>query len=110
MFITECPITHQIADFSGVAASLNNGIVVNHDDLFTFEDEDFVYCAPTANGSPITLTITFPEAFLLLEIAIRGNDRIFPLSNEYVSSFSLSYARDGTFIPYFRDTDSVVCK
>ena len=107
--ITECPISHEIADFSGVTASVDNGIGVNHDDLFTFEDEDFVYCASTANGSPITLTITFPEALILLEIAIRGNDRIFPFSNQYVSSFSLSYARDGTFIPYIRDTGSVVC-
>ena len=61
MSITECPITQQIADFSGATASLDNGLLINHDDLFTFEDENFVYCAPTVNGRPITLTITFPE-------------------------------------------------
>ena len=106
LFITECPITQQIADFSGVTASLDN-VLINRDDLFTFEDENFVYCAPTANGSPITLTITFPEPLILLEIAIRGDDGI--IFDEYVSSFSLSYARNGIFIPYIRDTGSAVC-
>ena len=87
-----------------------DGTVIDHDDLFTFVDEDLVYCAPSASGSPITITITFPEQVVLLEIDIHGNDRFFPIPNEYVTSFSLSYAGDnGTFVHYTRDTDSVVC-
>ena len=105
--ITECPVVSQIADFTGVVAIVN-GVRVDHDDLFTFEDESFVYCAST-NGAPITMTITFPEELILLEIDIRGNDRIFPFSNQYVTSFSLSYASNGTFIQYIRDTNSAVC-
>ena len=106
----ECSINHKIPDdFSGVVASVNDGMTISHNDLFTFQDESFVYCAPTTNGSPINITITFPEAFILLQVGIRGNDRIFPLSNEYVSSFSLSYASNGTFTPYIRDIGSVVC-
>ena len=87
-----------------------DGTTIDHDDLFTFEDEDLVYCAPTTSGSPITITITFPEQVVLLEIDIHGNDRFFPIPNEHVTSFTLSYARDdGTFVSYVRDTGSVVC-
>ena len=106
--ITECPVISQIADFTGVVAIVN-GVRVDHDDLFTFEDESFVYCASSTNGAPITITITFPEELILLEIDIRGNDRIFPFSNQYVTSFSLSYASNGTIVQYIRDTGSVVC-
>lgn len=85
------------------------GTLIDNEDLFTFEDEDRVYCAPSASGSPITITITFPEQIVLLEIDIHGNDR-FLISNEYVTSFSVSYTRnDGTFVSYTRDTGSVVC-
>ena len=81
---------------------------IDHDDLFTFEDENFVYCAP-ANGGPVTMTITFPEEFILLEIDVRGYDSIIPFSDRYVTSFSLSYASNGTFNQYIRDAGSVVC-
>lgn len=108
MSITECSIISQVADFSGVIASVNS-VRINHDDLFTFEDDSSVYCAPSGNGSPITITITFPQEVILLEIDIHGNDRIFPLSNQYVTSFSLSYASNGILIPYTRETGSVVC-
>ena len=77
--ITECPVISQIADFAGILASVN-GVGIDHDDLFTFEDESFVYCASSTNGGPITMTITFPEELVLLEIDIRRNDRIFPFS------------------------------
>ena len=107
--LVECALTSEIADLPGVVAAVD-GTPVNHDDLFTFEDEDLVYCAPSSGGSPITITITFPEEVILLEIDIHGYDRTFPISNEYVTSFSLSYATDNsTFVPYIRDTGSVVC-
>ena len=84
--------------------------MIDHGDLFTFEDEDLVYCAPTASGSPITITVTFSEQVILLEIDIHGNDRLFPMHDEYVTNFSLSYARDdGIFVVYVQDTGSMVC-
>ena len=111
IMIAECPsaVNSQLTDLSGVIASVDN-TEINHDDLFTFENEDFVYCAPSDSGSPITITITFPEPILLLEIDVRGNDRPFPFSNQYVTTLSYSSEDDRTFIPYIRDTGSVVCK
>ena len=87
-----------------------DGTIIDHDDLFTFENDNLVYCAPTASGSPITITITFPEQVVLLEIDIHGNDRFFLIPDEHVTIFSLSYARDdGVFVSYVWDTGSVVC-
>ena len=107
-FIAECTSTSKISDLPGVTASVD-GTLIDNADLFTFDDEDLVYCAPSASGSPIIITITFPEQIVLLEIDIHGNDR-FLISNEYVTSFSVSYTRnDGTFVSYTRDTGSVVC-
>ena len=114
--IAECALTSRKADLPGVVAfvddarTAHSNTSVDHNDLFTFEDEAFVYCAPTSSGSPITITITFPETVILLEIDIHGNDQFLPILNEYVTNFSLSYARDdGTFVPYIQDTGSEVC-
>ena len=59
---------------------------------------------------PFTMTITYCSPVLLREIGIHGRDRTFPLSNQYVTNFSMSFSEDGdNFIEYIRDTGSTVC-
>ena len=107
--ITECRSESQLNSKRFVDTVTLNNSPINTDDLFNFVKTERYYCGPT-NMRPFTLTITYSSSVLLREIGIHGRDRTFPLSNQYVNSFSLSFSEDGdNFTEYIRDTGSTVC-
>ena len=86
-----------------------SGSSIDYNNLFNFDDTGRYYCGPT-NMRPFTMTISYSSPVLLTEIGIHGRDRTFPLSNQFVTSFSLSFSEDDdNFIEYIRDTGSTVC-
>ena len=106
---TECRSESQLNSKRFVDTVTLNNSPINTDDLFNFVNIERYYCGPT-NMRPFTLTITYSSPVLLREIGIHGRDRTFPLSNRYVTSFSLSFSEDGdNFTEYIRDTGSTVC-
>ena len=81
--------------------------LTNHNNLFNFNDDDSYVCVPN-NVGPFTMTITYSSPVLLTRIGIHGRDRTFPLSNQFVTSFSLSFSEDNdNFTEYIQDNRSV---
>ena len=86
-----------------------SGSSIDYNNLFNFDDTGRYYCGPSDVGS-FNITITYSSPVLLTEIGIHGRDRTFPLSNIFVTSFSLSFSEDDdNFTEYTRDTGSTVC-
>ena len=85
-----------------------NGSPINTDNLFEFDNTEVFHCGPSEVG-PFNITITYSSPVLLIEIGIHGHDRTIR-SDEYVTSFSLSFSEDDdNFTEYIRDTGSTVC-
>ena len=63
--------------------------------LLDFDDYDRTYCAPSNDGKPFTMTISYSSPVLLTEIGIHGDEDPWPASDEYVTRFSLSFSEDG---------------
>ena len=85
-----------------------NGQQINHDNLFDFGRTTRRYCVPTSTNPPM-LIISFPSSILLTEIGIRGLPAVLPLINQFVKSFSLSYAVGNNFTIYTRANQLTVC-
>ena len=106
--VTECRSESQLNSDQYVDSVTVSGSQINTDDLFNFGNAR-KYCGPTSTR-PFTMIITYSSSVLLREIGIDGRDRTFPQSNQYVTSFSLSFSEDGdNFTEYIRDTGSTVC-
>ena len=108
--ITECQSEEsRLHDNPGVNSVTVSDSSIDYNNLFNFDDTERYYCGPT-NMKPFTMTITYSSPVSLREIGIHGYDRIFPLSNQFVTSFSLSFSKDGdNFTEYMQDTGSTVC-
>ena len=89
-----------------------NGSQLNEDnfnDLLEFNDIGRTYCAPT-NMRPFTMTISYSSPVLLTEIGIHGDDEPWPLSNDFVSRFSLLFSEDGdNFTDYNQGAKQMLC-
>ena len=106
-FVTECTSESRLHINPGVANVTVDDSPIDYSYLFNFDDTDKYYCAPT-NMRPFSITISYSTQVLLTEIGIHGRDRNIFLSDEYVTSFSLSYFKDDNFTEYIRDTGSPV--
>ena len=108
--VTECQSESQLNSDQYVDSVTVSGSQINTDNLFNFGDTGRYYCGPTSTR-PFTITITYSSSVLLREIGIHGRDRTFPQSNQYVTSFSLSFSEDGdNFTEYIRDTGSLTVR
>ena len=106
---TECQSESRLHNNPGVNSVTVSDSSIDYNNLFNFDDTGRYYCGPT-NMRPFTMTISYSSPVLLREIGIHGHDRTFPLSNQFVTSFSLSFSKDGdNFTEYIRDTGSTVC-
>ena len=106
--VTECESESHLNNDQYVDSVTVSGSQINTDDLFNFGNAQ-KYCGPTSTR-PFTITITYSSPVLLREIGIDGFDRRLFQSNQYVTSFSLSFSEDGdNFTEYVRDTGSTVC-
>ena len=107
--VTECQSESQLHNTPGVDSVTVDGSSIGYNDLFNWDDTERYYCGPS-NTKPFTITVTYSSPVLLREIGIHGRDRTFPRSDDYVTSFSLSFSEDGNnFTDYIRDTGSMVC-
>lgn len=107
LFSLECQEENQLGNNADTVVTVN-GTQINHDDLFDFDFRAPRYCVPT-DTSPPTLTILFSSSILLTEIGIRGSPGLLPLQDQFVKSFSLSYAVGGHFTTYTRANGLTVC-
>ena len=108
--ITECQSESRLHNNPGVNSVTVSGSPIDYNNLFNFDDTERYYCGPT-NMRPFTMIITYSSPVLLREIGIHGYDdpSIFA-SDDYVTSFSLSFSEGGgNFTEYIRDTGSTVC-
>ena len=106
-FITECQSESQLHNNPGVDSVTMT--IMNYDNVFNFDDSGSFFCGPATTG-PFTLTISYSSLVLLRQIDIHGHDRTFPIPNQFVTSFSLSFSEDyDNFTEYTRDTGSTVC-
>ena len=85
-----------------------NGAQINHDDLFNFDLIAQRYCISTDTRPP-TLNISFSSSVLVTEIGIRGLPLPLPLIDNYVNSFSLSYAVGDNITSYTSANGLTVC-
>ena len=108
--VTECESESQLNSNQYVDnVTVNGGLPINTDNLFEFDNTNVLHCGPNDVGS-FNITITYSSPVLLTEIGIHGHDRTFFRSNQFVTSFSLSFSEDDdNFTEYIRDTGSTVC-
>ena len=109
LVVTECQSESRLNSNQYVDDVTVSDSSIDNSYLFNFYDTERYYCGPT-NMRPFNMTITYSSPVLLREIGIHGRDRTFPRSNQFVTSFSLSFSEDGdNFTEYIRDTGSTVC-
>ena len=107
--VTECQSESQLNSNQYVDDVTVSDSSIDHSYLFNFYDTERYYCGPSDVGR-FNITITYSSPVLLTEIGIHGRDRTFPRSDQFVTSFSLSFSEDGdNFTEYIRDTGSTVC-
>ena len=109
--ITECQSESRLHNNPGITSVTVSDSSIDYSYLFNFDDTERYYCGPT-NMRPFNMTISYSSPVLIREIGIHGRDRIFPLSNQFVTSFLLSVSEDDdnfTEYQYIRDTGSTVC-
>ena len=109
--VAECQSESQLNSNQYVDSVMQNGLPINTDNLFEFDNTEVFHCGPSDVG-PFNITITYSSSVLLTEIGIHGHDQFLlpPTFDEYVTSFSLSFSEDDdNFTKYVRDTGSTVC-
>ena len=105
--VTECRSESQLNSNQYVDSVTVNGLPINTNNLFEFDNTDVLHCGPSDMGS-FNITITYSSPVLLTEIGIHGDNQL--IFDDYVTSFSLLFSEDDdNFTEYIRDTGSTVC-